>query len=651
MKTNCRKATIDDLDFLLRLEDTAFPEFQRNTKANLKRGLKSAFQEVFIIEDTLGEVPLGSAVIFKYKHMLRIYSIAVFPQHQNAGIGNELLRFILEYAQKHNYKGLSLEVSEANTRLIEWYAVRGFAHLKLLKDYYAPGEHALKMGLVLTKKAAVNENKNIIVIDQPYVWERPDIKANVISVKEYINNPVYQNNASFRVFNLCSSYKYQSYGYYVSLLASARGQRVVPSSSTIKDVQISNVIKSLSFDLNDVIERSLAKEIDSSLSLPVFFGQTPQSKYKALAAKLFQIYEIPLFNVVFVKSEKWVIKNIRVLTYKSLVGEESQVFYEAARAYFKKKRYGFPKLNNFKYDIAVLLDPFEANPPSDKGALDKFRGVANKKGVYVEFITKNDANRINEFDALFIRETTNVNHHTYEISRLAFAEGLVVLDDPWSILRCSNKIFQHELFRKHKIRTPKTIALTKNMFDNSVLDEIHYPMVLKQPDSAFSLGVIKVKDKHEAKEQLSMLFKKTDMVICQEFLFSDFDWRIGILDNKPLFACKYYMSQDHWQIYNWNSDQVDKSGKHETISIQDVPEKVVRTALKAASLIGDGLYGVDLKFVDDKVYVIEVNDNPNIDKGVEDEILGDHLYEALVDSFVDRIEVMKNIRYIGLASD
>ena len=77
-----------------------------------------------------------------------------------------------------------------------------------------------------------------------------------------------------------------------------------------------------------------------------------------------------------------------------------------------------------------------------------------------------------------------------------------------------------------------------------MLEEISYPVVLKQPDSAFSLGVFKVNNAEEAMDALDRLFKKSDMVVCQEFLYSEFDWRIGILDNKPLFACKYYMSQN-----------------------------------------------------------------------------------------------------------
>ncbi|MDU5676888.1 MAG: RimK family alpha-L-glutamate ligase, partial [Pseudomonas aeruginosa] len=62
-------------------------------------------------------------------------------------------------------------------------------------------------------------------------------------------------------------------------------------------------------------------------------------------------------------------------------------------------------------------------------------------------------------------------------------------------------------------------------------------------------------------------------------------------------------------------------------------------ALEAAGLIGDGLYGVDLKQAGDKVLVIEVNDNPNIDAGVEDGQLGDELYRRILQAFVQRLEL------------
>ena len=48
--------------------------------------------------------------------------------------------------------------------------------------------------------------------------------------------------------------------------------------------------------------------------------------------------------------------------------------------------------------------------------------------------------------------------------------------------------------------------------------------------------------------------------------------------------------------------------------------------MRATKLIGDGLYGVDLKQIGNQVYLIEINDNPNIDAGYEDRLMGDDLY-------------------------
>lgn len=653
MNTNIREASLDDLPFLARLEQQAFEPFQQNTYQSLKNGILSSFQSVFILEEKDTQKPAGAMVLFKYKKSLRLYSLAVLPEYQNKGLGNIFIDFFRSYAIKNHYANLSLEVHSNNDKLISWYANKGFEKVVTLKNYYQNGDDGIKMRMRLTipDEKEKEKNKNIIVIDRPFKWERPEVNATIISVKDYINQETYQNNVDLRIFNLCSSYKYQSYGYYISLLASARGQRVIPSIATIRDFRSNPVIQSAAYELEEMVNQVLQKNKGTSFSLDIYFGQTPSKSYKSLAVRLYQIFEAPLFKINFIKDDNWLIKNIKVLTINDVPENHKMLMYDFAAKYFKKKRHNYPKLTNYMYDLAVLVNPEEENPPSDKEALKKLKKAANKKGVYLEFITKSDIDKINEFDALFIRETTNVNHHTYEISRLAYAEGLVVIDDPWSILKCSNKIYQNELFRKHKIRTPNTVVLTKNMFVAKQLDEFNYPMVLKQPDSAFSLGVSKVNNKQEAEEALNVLFKRSDMIICQEFLYSEFDWRVGILDNKPLFACKYFMSKDHWQIYDWNSTDEDKSGDSETLAIEDVPEKVLKTAQKAAGLIGDGLYGVDLKMVGNKVYVVEVNDNPNLDAGIEDFILKDELYEMVIESIINRIEIAKNIRKINLTGN
>jgi glutathione synthase/RimK-type ligase-like ATP-grasp enzyme len=47
---------------------------------------------------------------------------------------------------------------------------------------------------------------------------------------------------------------------------------------------------------------------------------------------------------------------------------------------------------------------------------------------------------------------------------------------------------------------------------------------------------------------------------------------------------------------------------------------------------------VDLKQVGNKAVVIEVNDNPSIDAGVEDAHLGDTLYVNIMREFLRRME-------------
>lgn len=64
----------------------------------------------------------------------------------------------------------------------------------------------------------------------------------------------------------------------------------------------------------------------------------------------------------------------------------------------------------------------------------------------------------------------------------------------------------------------------------------------------------------------------------------------------------------------------------------------MQRAVQTARLIGDGLYGVDLKQAGNRVLVTEVNDNPNLDAGIEDAVLGDELYLRVLQAFIQRLE-------------
>ena len=248
--------------------------------------------------------------------------------------------------------------------------------------------------------------------------------------------------------------------------------------------------------------------------------------------------------------------------------------------------------------------------------------------------------RLAEFDALFIRETTYVNHHTYRFASRAASQGIVVIDDPVSIARCTNKVYLAELLTRHKIPTPKTLVVHRDNVD-LVEAELGLPCVLKKPDSAFSQGVTKAESSAELADQLSRLLGESDLVVAQEFLPTTFDWRIGILDGRPLYACKYHMARNHWQIIRQGGQAGNRYGRVEAVPVEVAPRRAVAVALKSSKQVGNGLYGVDVKQSGDKFFVIEVNDNPTIDAGEEDAVLKDELYRRIMAVFLERIQQQK----------
>jgi len=126
--------------------------------------------------------------------------------------------------------------------------------------------------------------------------------------------------------------------------------------------------------------------------------------------------------------------------------------------------------------------------------------------------------------------------------------------------------------------------------------------------------------------------------IAQEFLPTDYDWRVGVLDRKPLYACRYFMARGHWQIMKHEAAKETQYGKVETLAVEEAPPAIVKLAVRAADAIGDGLYGVDIKQAGKRRYVIEVNDNPSIDSGMEDRVLGRDLYTRVMEVFLQRME-------------
>lgn len=480
----------------------------------------------------------------------------------------------------------------------------------------------------------------LIIVDQIKDWRAGFPEVPVMTAKEYLALQNHQKTKDLRVINLCRTYRYLSMGYFCSLLAEPRRHKVIPSVQTLVDLSSKTIYGLNIEDLHESVQKNMKNysiKDGDSFELPIFFGRCEAVELQDLGRQIFDLFRCPLLKVEFRHSGKWQINTVKAMhLHDGIIEAHNAFFIETLTDYIDKPWRNIRQKSQAKYDLAILFNPHNKLAPSNPKALQKFIKAGKRLNVSVELIEKKDYSRLAEYDGLFIRETTNLDHYTYRFAKKAQNEGIPVIDDPESILKCTNKVYLAELLIAHHIPAPKTKILYKAGVE-SLQNEIHFPVVLKIPDGAFSKGVVRACNAEEFKMQTGLLFKESDLILAQEFLFTEFDWRIGILNNQPLFVCQYFMSESHWQIIHHEASGRFTEGRFKNWKIEDAPQCVIDLALSLAQLIGNGLYGVDIKQRGEEVYAIEINDNPNIDAGVEDQILGDALYERVIGEFLRRM--------------
>jgi len=272
-------------------------------------------------------------------------------------------------------------------------------------------------------------------------------------------------------------------------------------------------------------------------------------------------------------------------------------------------------------------------------ALQNFKQAAEKLGHEFNFMFRENVSEIPKYDAVFIRATTDPLFTAYVVSRTASELGLKVIDDPESIQICGNKIHQYALFKKHNIPHIPTIFINKEEFHHKQILEIFRefgkPVVLKAPYTSFSRYVEKVACETSFRDVALRFFRKSDVLAVQKFMPTAFDWRVGVLDDKVLYVCKYMIPKGKWKhgaklrgkpTFIW--------GRTVSLKRENAPAELKNLALKACNVIGHGLYGVDIKEVNGNYVVVEVNDNPSIYAGYED-LRNKDLYGKIISYLAD----------------
>jgi glutathione synthase/RimK-type ligase-like ATP-grasp enzyme len=239
-------------------------------------------------------------------------------------------------------------------------------------------------------------------------------------------------------------------------------------------------------------------------------------------------------------------------------------------------------------------------------------------GHTAEFIFPVDIKKIPKLDALFIRANTDPMNVTYVAAKMASMYGIPVIDDPTSIQICADKVNMYMHLMKKGISAPMTKFLSKKeITEQKALDlfeEMGSPLVLKEPSTSFSARVEKASNAVEFLKVSKRFLKLSDWIVVQEYIESRFDWRVGVLNGEFLYACRYVIPPKTFKIQASVNGHLVYCGV-ESVPFEDVPQDVISIGIQAGTAIGSGLYGVDIKESEGKLYVIEVNDNPSLDGG------------------------------------
>src|SRR5437763_2838350 len=175
--------------------------------------------------------------------------------------------------------------------------------------------------------------RSVIVTDHPQEWfDVPD--ATVLPARRYLAEPDVGGDGSVRVLNLCRTERYQGRGYYVSLLAEARGQRPLPDVKAVEDLKSEARVRALSAELESLVHDTLHHEESERFELNAYLGKDPAERHQMLAEKLFASVRAPLVRALFVRAEgRWRLDAVQAIGVADIPPQHRAVLLEAVKAF------------------------------------------------------------------------------------------------------------------------------------------------------------------------------------------------------------------------------------------------------------------------------------------------------------------------------
>ena len=247
----------------------------------------------------------------------------------------------------------------------------------------------------------------VVLVDHARDFPNAETPHKVITTRDYLARPkLFAGPGRPKIIKLSRSYNYQSKGYYASLLAEARGHRIIPTAETMLELREHKLYEHALPDLQEALNAAAARcraNEETTFDVLFCFGLTQDARFEAFGRLLFDWYRCPALEVTITPGKYWKIDRLRARPLAKL-GPEEALFFRAALQQHTERDWRNPRARAVaKYSLAVLYDPQEELPPSSPETLRYFQKFADRQSVDIEMITKRQLAELAEFDGLFIQ--------------------------------------------------------------------------------------------------------------------------------------------------------------------------------------------------------------------------------------------------------
>ena len=348
----------------------------------------------------------------------------------------------------------------------------------------------------------------LVLVDQDRDLSNADTPHKVMSTRDYLSRPQLFGGQKPKIINLSRSYGYQGAGYYCSLLAEARPPHH-PDHRDHRRIVAQDALRAVA-----ARSRGDARQMLREDQAAVRPGQAVRLLRSGRPGQPDALCPAPVRLVPRANSPRdprrpgpQEDRPHRAGRHQCPERGGARLLPQGARGHTRRTWKTAKTRTPAKYTLAVLHDPQEKLPPSTQESIRHFAKVAQRFSIDVEPIQRGDLDKLAEYDALFIRVTTSIDNYTYRFARRAQQEGMPVIDDPQSMIRCTNKVYLAERLTAERVPTPKTLVVQSEKQAGELGERIGWPVVLKIPDGSFSRGVYKCDNAEELKRRLKQLLQ------------------------------------------------------------------------------------------------------------------------------------------------